>query len=293
MRPFSIVIPVRASDTELLMNNLPSWMALGSDDVILCTNGQVDPRLTKGCRVIDSTEAEKGWYYKQGGARRVGFLNARHDIILTGDIDLTVTRNCILAVDLIGGSMGMVNLEKQRGAPGFQEAIRTLSKRMLRRVRRRMFFTGLYVLNREAWLATDDSSTSRRLTNETLKGEDLLLKEAMLRSDWKVVYLPVVGAIDHRVALEDRPAGQLEAARSAWDHQLSPFTVAVRAMIYARPLMMGRYLAYARDSGALTKTVMRIPIDGAGRIAKSMFKRRARRRAATAAWEHREARSSG
>lgn len=277
MRPFSIVIPVRASDTELLRDNLPSWLALGSDDVILCSNGALDPKLTQGCRILDSSAAEDGWYFRQGGARRLGFMNAKHDIILTGDIDLTVTPACLKAVELIHGDIGMVSLEKQRGGPGLDEAIRSLSKKMLRRVRHRMFFTGLYVLNRQAWLSTDDSLTSKRLTQETLKGEDLLLKESMLRSKWKVVYLPVVGGIDHRTALEDRPSSQLEAARRAWVDRDSPFTVAVRSLLYARPLYMGAYLDYANRSGALMRTLIRIPMDGGARVSRRLIRRRRRR----------------
>ena len=275
MRPFSIVIPVRATDTDLLRSNLPSWLALGSDDVILCSNGKIDPAFTAGCRTIDSSEAESGWYYRQGGARRVGFLNAKHDIILTGDIDLTVTRNCLRAAELIQGDIGMLSLEKERGGGGFQEAVRGLTKRMLKRIRHRMFFTGLYVINRRAWLATDDSTTSKELSVTTHKGEDLLLKEAMLRSNWKVAYLPVIGGIDHRVSLEDRPAGQLEAGRKAWAQQLSPFSVTVRALIYSRPLTMGRYLSYANSSGEFAQTLVRIPEDGASKAIRRVLKRKA------------------
>ena len=274
MQPFSIVIPVRATETDLLKEHLASWLALGSDDVILCSNGKLDPALAPGCRTLDSSEAEEGWYYRQGGARRMGFLNARHDVILTGDIDLTVTENCKRAVDLVHGNVGMVNLEKQRGAPGVGEAIRSVSKRMLRRVRRRLFFTGLYVLNRQAWLESDDRSTSKELTRSTLKGEDLLLKEAILRTSWKVLYLPVAGGIDHRVALEDRPKGQLEAGRKAWMENASPFTVTARALIYARPLMMGRYLSCANDSAVLLSTLTRIPADGTRKVIEKVARRR-------------------
>lgn len=278
MRAFSIVIPVRGSDIELLRKNLPSWKALGSDDLILCTDGKFEQSTVQGCRVLDSSKAEDGWFYRQGGSRRFGFQNAKHDIILTGDVDLSVTRNCLRAVELISDGIGMISLEKQRGAPGVQEAVRRLSKRVLRRVRHRMFFTGLYVLNREAWLATDDMSTSKELTRETLKGEDVLLKEAMLRSRWKVVYFPVVGGIDYRIAFEDRPAGQLEAGRKAWLEQLSPFSVTVRALIYSRPLMMGRYLSYANQSGELGRTLLRIPTDGAKLVFGRMLRRRRSRR---------------
>jgi len=274
MRAFSIVIPVRGSDIDILRKNLPSWKSLGSDDLILCTDGKLEQSTVQGCRVLDSSQAEDGWFYRQGGARRFGFQNAKYDIILTGDVDLTVTRDCLRAVDLIGGDTGMISLEKQRGAPGVQEVVRRLSKRMLRRIRRRMFFTGLYVLNRVAWLATDDLSTSKALTKETLKGEDVLLKEAMLRSRWKVVYLPVVGGIDHRVSFEDRPAGQLEAGRKAWLEHLSPFSVTVRALIYSRPLMMGRYLSYANHSGELGPTLRRVPADGVRMMLGRVLRRR-------------------
>ncbi len=266
---------MRATDTDLLRSNLPSWLALGSDDLTLCSNGKIDPAFTTGCRTINSSEAEQGWYYRQGGARRVGFLNAKYDIILTGDIDLTVTRNCLRAVELIQGDIGMLSLEKDRGGGGFEEAVRGLTKRMLKRVRHRMFFTGLYVLNRNAWLATDDATTSKQLSVTTHKGEDLLLKEAMLRSNWKVAYLPVVGGIDHRISLEDRPAGQLEAGRKAWAQQLSPFSVTVRALIYARPLMMGRYLSYANRSSEFAHTLLKIPEDGASKVVRRVLKRKA------------------
>jgi FkbM family methyltransferase len=266
---------VRATDTDLLIRNLPSWKALGSDDLILCSNGWIDTKITEGCRTLDSSQAEAGWYYRQGGARRLGFLNAKHDIILTGDIDLTVTRECLRAVELVKGDIGMVSLEKRRGAHGSAEAVRNLSKRMLRRIRHRLFFTGLYAINRRAWLAIDDTATSKLLTNTTHKGEDLLLKEAMLRSSWKVVYLPVVGGIDHRTSLEDRPAGQVEAGRKAWAQQLSPFSVIVRALIYFRPQMMGSYLHYANQSGRLGQTLVKIPKDGASKVVRRVFKRRA------------------
>jgi hypothetical protein len=273
VRAFSIVIPVRSSDAQLLLRNLDSWKALGSDDLILCTNGKLEGAAFEDCRVLDSSQAEEGWFYRQGGARRFGFQNAKNNIILTGDVDLSVTPECLKAVDLLRGDIGMISLEKQRGAPGPSEAMRRLSKRMLRRIRHRMFFTGLYVLNREAWLDTDDLSTSKELTRKTLKGEDFLLKQSMLRSNWRVVYLPIVGGVDHRIAFEDRPEGQLEAGRKAWAEQLSPFSVTVRSLLYSQPLLLGRYLAYARRSGNLTHTIAKIPLDGVAMTVRRAVKR--------------------
>src|SRR5580692_5042478 len=113
---FSIVIPIAERDVNLVHRTLPSWLALGSDDVVLSVDkpasqellraiasASPSPDVPNGVRIVEHERSED-WKFNQAGARREGFEQAAHDTILTGDIDLIVRRNVVDLTRLVGSN---------------------------------------------------------------------------------------------------------------------------------------------------------------------------------------------
>ena len=94
---FSIVLPVSERDVNLVPHTLPSWMSLGADELLACVDMPASAKLlstlllsswgSKTCLRIVEIAKSKKWGFHQARVRRRGFKEAKHDRILTGDID--------------------------------------------------------------------------------------------------------------------------------------------------------------------------------------------------------------
>ncbi len=267
---FSIVVPISEGDAYLLPRSLPSWLSLGATDVVLCVDSPVGQKLLEAIRsgsnddprvrIIEVPE-NKEWLFRQALIRRTGFKAAKHDRVLSGDIDIVVNRNCLKAIELVGeGNVGLVSLSKRRGAGTFGELVRNASKKAIKITKRRAFFTGLYALYRPYWLDSEKEEEVRRIPHPhspgLLKGvapyvgEDVILRNYM-RKKHKVVYLPDVGGKDLRISLEDRPVVQRKLGERFFMEGRSISYVLPRSIMYARGTMLGQFCQLlARERGA-------------------------------------------
>jgi hypothetical protein len=253
---FSIVIPVKDED-RLILANLRSWYALGSDDLIICTDKPAPEAVSKAvkkvsevCHAADVTrivEVERNPEYRfhQAWVRRKGFLSAKHQTILTGDIDLRVHQSCLRAIALVGkDGVGLVSLSKRRCRRGFTGNLRNFMEKLARTYARAIgsrragqaYFTGLYAIDREAWLDSEPVEGIKRLENPKTAqlrldtwggyaGEDTFLRDWMIKKH-KVLYLSEIGADDERLGLEDSRFIQFKIGRKlAYDHKNLPWVL--------------------------------------------------------------------
>lgn len=258
---FSIVVLIAERDRALVPRVLPSWLALGSSDVVL---GVDEPASLELREVIESVAKgdpsvrilevpfDPRWKYRMAEVRRKCFSEARYDRILTGDIDILVNKACLRAVDLVGkDDIGLVSLEKRRGAGTVGEAFRNVTKKALKVTTRRHFFTGLYALYRPYWIDSEDQEVVRKILPPSNNGmvaegvwyvgEDVILRDAV-GAKHKLLYLPVVGGKDITISFEDKPHVQKKLAQKLFEEGRSFSYVLVSSVIYARARCWGRTL---------------------------------------------------
>jgi hypothetical protein len=269
---FSIVIPVKDED-RLILANLRSWYALGSDDLIICTDkpapdavSKAVKRVSEVCHATDLTrivEVERNPEYRfhQAWVRRKGFLSAKHRRILTGDIDLRVHQSCLSAVALVGkDGVGLVSLSKRRCRRGFTGNLRNFMEKLARtyakaiglRKAGQAYFTGLYAIDREAWLDSEPLAGIKRLGDPKTAelrldswsgyaGEDTFLRDWMIKKH-KVLYLPDIGADDERLGLEDSKFIQFKIGRKYAHDRKNLAWVLRHAMIHIRIHVIAGYM---------------------------------------------------
>jgi len=243
MVEFSLVCPIR-NEVDLIPITLPSFFMVEPSEVLLCLDKpapknvvEVINKVTSFLGVEDLTriiEVERNPEYKfhQAWVRRKGFLEAKHDRILTTDIDLVINRNVLKAVEMVGkNNVGLVSCSKARKISGFTSFYRYLAESFLRKIVHRLLakfykggglsatsFTGLYAIWRPYWLDTEKEikklvNPKSILLGEKVKlditqvypiGEDTYLRDCMAMQ-YSVVYLPDIGAACLTEYLEDSP----------------------------------------------------------------------------------------
>lgn len=270
LREFSIVVPVSAKDLRLLPKTLPSWISLGSNDIIICTDNPAPKELVNTIMEIvknDHAEdrvrilhVEKNPDYKfhQAWVRRSGFRAAKHDIILTGDIDLVVYPICQKAVELVGkDGVGLVSLSKIRYRQGFMGQLRYLVERQskyyakLLKGKAPAYFTGLYALYRPYWLDSENEESLKHMINPYYaplivdswggyKGEDTHLRDWMVKK-YKVTYLPDIGAEEFQGGLEERKDLQIKIGAKFAVEGRTPVAVLRHSVASMRPYVFRSY----------------------------------------------------
>src|SRR3984957_19989837 len=268
---FSIVISIAEWDADLVPKTLPSWLSLGSADVVLCVDAPAGKKLLDvisravgkhdGVRVLQIPE-NPAWRFRHAFTRREGFRAAKFDRILTGDIDIVVNKTCLRAVELVGrDGVGLVSLAKRRGGGTLGEVVRNSTKRLFRLMRKRNFFTGLYAMYRPYWIDSEDEEQLMKTehphvqglpqTQAIYLGEDVILRDAMIARH-KIIYLPEVGGTDLRISLEDR--AQIQAKTGIrYYHDGKPMGyVLAQSIMYGRGTLLGTYadLLFREKGGA-------------------------------------------
>jgi len=188
---------------------------------------------TEITRIIEVPK-DPSWKFHQAHVRRAGFHAASYDRILTGDIDLIINRNVLKAVQMVGkDNIGLVSLSKLEYPRSFVSFLRLMGKGILQKYIHKLAeayrgrgvatttFTGLYAIWRPYWLDSEPEEGIKNLVNPKQKlrqgitnqwtledfygmGEDTYLRDCMIKK-YRVVYLPDIGAIDLRPALELHP----------------------------------------------------------------------------------------
>jgi len=250
--PFSIVMPVR-SEAHLLRRSLPSCYAVDPDEVILCLDDppheetlseakRISARLGYASKTRILPVARNDQYrFHQAWVRRRGFREAKHDRILTVDVDLVIRRNVLKAVSLVGkddiGLVSCMTLHSVRGPIALWRAIgHRLANLFIPPA-----FTGLYALWRPFWLNTEnegikDLADPRAVSvkgDPGLVGEDAYLFNCM-RLRHRCVHLPDVGGRSLRDDFNDGPEVQFEIGRYYATKSDSLGLVLIRSLGLAR-----------------------------------------------------------
>jgi glycosyltransferase involved in cell wall biosynthesis len=231
MEKFSIVIPVR-DEVDLLYRTLPSYLACSPDEIILCLDNPAPKDVVDAINKISNVYAynikilsvplNSDYAYAQAWIRRKGFLEAKNDVIVTGDIDLLIVPQAVRkAVELIKDDIAIVALQKMTYPHNFFYLFRGI----VREFRRRTGVTsntGLYVFYRPYWLETEKDlargmqSLKGRwkkqgfvtpleiIQSGYMPGEDTHLRLAMEKK-YTTLRLKDIGAIDLQMSAVDRP----------------------------------------------------------------------------------------
>lgn len=269
-RPFSVVIPVK-DEADLMRRTLPSWCELKPDELILC----FDKPANKDCveiaehvakvhstklRIVE-VENNPEYKFQQAWIRRKGFLTARNDVILTGDIDLRVFSSCLKAVELVGkNDVGLVSLSKYRFRKSLIGRLRALLEKVTRIYGKTLgkqwaglaYFTGLYAIHRPFWLDSEDVESIKGLENPKTAplsftswggyvGEDSHLRDFMVTTH-RVLYLLDIGAEDLRPGLEDTKQIQCKIGLKFAYEGRSPLHPLRHSLIHLRPFVLGSYI---------------------------------------------------
>lgn len=267
---FSVVIPVK-DETDLIKQNLPSWCKLRPSEILLffdwpCPQDCAEEAFRIGTEFrvpikILEVAQNPAYRFHQAWVRRSGFRAAKYDTILTGDIDLLIYPACLKAIELVGQeNVGLVSLSKLRRRQGFVGGLRNLMEHATRTyarvIRKRkaglVFFTGLYVIDRKAWLDSEPLEGIKGLEDPKTAplrldswggyaGEDTFLRDWMIKKH-RCLYLPDIGAVDTRLGLEDTRFIQLKIGRKFAHEKRSPLRVLLHTIIHVRPYVLVGYM---------------------------------------------------
>jgi hypothetical protein len=277
MLQFSVVLPVSEKDVPLIRKTAHSWFSLASDDFVICVDKPVSDglegfiqRCARICKVehkvrILEVERSSEWSFHQAHVRREGFSRARHEKILTGDIDLVVNANVYKALSLLGeNNIGLVSLSKFHHPDSIMDYwregvlffLRNVAHGALDPVMATSTFSGLYALFRPYWLDSEPADEAKRLVNpkqfhrgekpdarraSAITGEDTFLRDHMQQKH-RCIYLKTIGAVDLRVSLENLPTIQF-AIGQYFARQGRPMLISMgRAVLRAQPYYLKGYL---------------------------------------------------
>ncbi|MGI0073087.1 MAG: glycosyltransferase [Nitrosotalea sp.] len=261
--PFSIVIPVK-SEYQLLRSCLTSCYTVDPDEVIVCLD---EPPNEKTLETIHDISNKLGWSdrtkiitvprnpeyrFHQAWVRREGFRQAKHDRILTVDVDLIINKNVLKALSLVGkDNVGFVSCLTTHSTRGLFGLWRHIAFRIVNKIS--PSFTGLYALWRPYWLDSEDESI-KSLENPTnaigglaLVGEDAFLHNCM-QSKHRCIHLSDYGGKCIRNDCNDLPRVQFEIGRH-YAKKYNIFKVILRSILFARPHYLRGYL-YQKKAGA-------------------------------------------
>jgi hypothetical protein len=250
---FSLVCPVAEKDWQLLRITLPSFYAVKPSEVLLCTDKPAPKKILEvveslharvETRVIE-VENNGSWAFHQMNVRRSGFTEAKHDKILNTDADLVLNKNVLKALKIVGkGNIGLVSLSKEYISDQFQRVWRNISYQILRDFMHKVSYTGLYALDREAWLDSEDQEEAKKIVNpkycslkEANIGDDGFIHDCMIHKH-RVIYLPDVGATELSVRIEDLPRHQFECGRYFATRGFNIWQVIAETMLFLRPHML-------------------------------------------------------
>ncbi len=254
------MLPVK-NEYELLRRSLPSCYRLGPDELILCVD---DPPNEQTVREAGRIASEMGWtnrtriisvrenpeyHFHQAWVRREGFREAKHDRILTTDVDLIVNRSVLKAIAMVGhDNVGLASCTTLHSVTGFWGLWRAMTHRMADLVWS-AGIAGLYALWRPFWLDSEDDRIKRLEDTRTDKvkgsfvliGEDVYLRNCM-RTKHKCVHLKDVGGYNIRPDWPDRPYVQFELGRYYAERRYMPGSVIIRSLVFARPHLVRGYV---------------------------------------------------
>ena len=279
---FSIVVPVK-DEVDLIPRTLPSYYTVNPSEVIICTDKptprkvrQVIQKVAVACDAQDITrivevERDLEWNFHQAHVRRTGFKKAKHDRILTVDIDLVINRNVLKALKLVGkNNIGLVSCSKFYYPKSLVDLWRIGAITFLRRIVHRILdpfveitmFTGLYAVWKPYWLDSEPEEKIKKHVNPKQfyrgeyaegippnvnpTGEDTHLRDCMLEKH-RCIYLRDIGAIMLRDVYENVPYVQYMKGQYFGRRGRSLLVSIGRAFLRAQPYYLMGHLSYERS----------------------------------------------
>jgi len=264
--PFSIVIPVK-SEFHLLEKCLTSCYAVNPDEVLVCLD---DPPHEKTLQEANRIAKKLGWSDKtkiitipknpefrfhQAWVRREGFLKAKHDRILTVDVDIVINKNVLKALSLVGkDDVGFVSCLTSHTKNGFVDLWRYIAFKIANKSSPPKF-TGLYALWRPYWLDSEDDNIklledARKVKGGlALIGEDTYLHNCMQKKH-KCIHLSEYGGSCMRNDCNDLPNVQFEIGRH-YTKTYNTSQVLLRSIMFARPNIIKGYFYQKRTDETL------------------------------------------
>ena len=277
---FSVVIPIRGTEEELQLipKTLPSYYAIQPSEVVLSVDEPTeDSRIVpmikavmQRCgaegitRILRIKKGGVGWGDQQTKARRTGFLEAKYNKVLTGDIDLIINRNVLKAIELVGqNNIGLVSCSKFRVPHDFLSIIRLFGDTFLKQVIHRFekqfgatTFTGLYSFWKPFWMEVEPIEKAKKFVKLKAKvrdgkpvdtsdlygaGEDTFLRDSMCEK-YECRYLKEIGGLVLTDPWEDRPIIQYGKGAYFAGQGRGLLVSLGRAIIRVQPYYMCGYL---------------------------------------------------
>jgi len=275
MVEFSVVLPIH-DEAALISRTLPSYYSVNPSEMVLCFDKpphkqtyRLAKRISQRYPYIPTelifVRKDPEWTFHQAHVRRAGFLKAKYDRILTGDIDLVVNKNVLKAVELVGeNNIGLVSLNKfwyprtlvDYWNIGIITFLRKILHGLLDPVMTTSTFSGLYAIWRSYWLDSEPREEAKRLVNpkqiyrgerpnlklaSVIAGEDTFLHNCMIKKH-KVIYLRAVGAVDLGIPTHKRPHVQYMYGQRFARQGRSFIVSLARAILRAEPYYLHGYL---------------------------------------------------
>jgi len=259
---FSVVLPISETDILLIRRSLPSWLALGSDDVVLSLDKPASPSLKREIRRVVTassraecvrtveTERTADWAFHQAHVRRAGFQQANHEAILTGDIDLIVMAGAAKMAKVVGkNGVGLASSLRVPAPSSMIQALRACSY-LLKQKLIPPRFSGLYAMWRPYWRETEDQGiknlrspivASYSAAGPGIVGEDTYLFICMRRR-YKCVAFNKVYAIGLTRNVEDLPREQFSWGRYLAALGINPAMALLAAISFAYPYLLQGYI---------------------------------------------------
>jgi len=274
-----VVVPSRESDLPYIKHNLHTYLRVGAEELILCVDEDSNQKFLDNVSSLYESikkeysvselkilqvERRSDYSFHQAWVRRKGFLEAKNDVILTGDIDLHINRSVLNAVNIVGiDNIGLASVQKFPFQSNLRRSIITTWRLLYMAFIRYTYysvFTGLYALYRPYWLETEDDGI-KKLQNvkyggmsASIYGEDTYLRDCMARK-YRCVYLRNVGAIDYGIALHDNHSMQFAVGRYSVHSGLSLWRILVAAFAYYHP---DRLVGYFYEKERVKKGLVKI-----------------------------------
>jgi len=260
--PFSLVLPVKNGEADLLAFSLPVALKLKPADFLIVLDKPTDPMIE---RILDKypsasirvvrVERNLNWRFHQAYVRRVGYLGAKYDKLLTFDVDDLLYPEVMKGLDYVGKRIDgkdimVVCCRKFLARNNFMSLIR----HGLYEMRRKIFpmtrkakmqveksvkpLIGLYWIYRPWYCELISEKELREIYN----GEDTLLQFRLIHQDrFDYMLLDEVGCWSLREANENLLWRQLELGIYFGAKPRSPATFLnclLYAFLHADPFVM-------------------------------------------------------
>jgi hypothetical protein len=276
-KKFSVVIPVK-DEYHLIPRTLPRYYRLNPDEVVICMDNpphkktynlikQISESFYIDTRIL-KIDRNPEYEFHQAWVRRKGFIEARNDVILNGDIDLIVNNNAYKAIEKVGvNGTGLCSLFKMY-IPNSLLELERYSMRLILSIAahivgnlstfrdlKKSNFTGLYALYRPYWLDSEDegikslhnpkqeirANLDLEIDDRVGMPEDSYLLECMEKKH-RVEFLIDIGCISIGKMLQFHRNVQFETGRYYYLLGRNMIGTFLKSLLYLQPHHIRGYL---------------------------------------------------